>query len=568
MRAGTFCRRIGLATASATVALICAGRAVADRWEQTRRTVIDPLNSELHRHLPTYLRQRRLDDILALYATDVGSGLTWEGEKRVYPAFSEEMLRWGGRRGEESIRTRYEHLLALFPKIDKAEFRIHRIDWRHPEADGYPAWVRLIIRGTRADGAASQLDQHAELRVKQIEGAGWRITREEITARESVASAFPRYTLATASAGIDNVHTNANSPVFRLVGTLTNASGSAVADVDQDGWEDIFLVGSPTVALYRNRGDGTFEDVTDWSGIPRPYPAAATGAVFFDYDNDGWPDLYVAAVAGGDRLFHNLGGGQFVDVTATAGIPAGVWGSMPLIADYDRDGFLDIYVVRMGDHENTAPRPNYEARNGVPSTLLHNNGDGTFMDVSRRAGVDNRGWGLAGAWGDYDDDGWPDLYVGNEFGFSALYHNDRDGTFTDVSRRANARDRAATMGVAWGDFDNDGHLDLYTANMYANSRWALVHPDFPAPIPWQYRLLGVFTTAVQRESDRIFDELTRGNTLLRNNGDGTFTDVSDRAGVRDGQWGWGTEFLDYNNDGFLDIYAVNGFVSGPVLDDV
>src|SRR5262245_21220907 len=118
MRAGTFCRRIGLATASATVALICAGRAVADRWEQTRRTVIDPLNSELHRHLPTYLRQRRLVDILALYVTDVGSGLTWEGEKRVYPAFSEEMLRWGGRRGEESIRTRYEHLLALFPKID------------------------------------------------------------------------------------------------------------------------------------------------------------------------------------------------------------------------------------------------------------------------------------------------------------------------------------------------------------------------------------------------------------------------------------------------------------------
>src|SRR5215831_11280465 len=252
MRAGTFGRRIGLATVSAVVALICARRAVADRWEQTRRTVIDPLNSELHRHLPTYLRQRKLDDVLALYATDVGSGITWEGEQRVYPGFEEEMLRWGGRRGEESIRTRYEHLLALFPKIDKAELRIHRIDWRHPEADGYPAWVRLIVRGTRADGAASQLDQHAELRVKQIEGAGWHITREEITGRESVASSSPRYSLATASAGIDNVHTNANSPVFRLVGTLTNASGSAVADVDQDGWEDIFLVGSPTVALYRN----------------------------------------------------------------------------------------------------------------------------------------------------------------------------------------------------------------------------------------------------------------------------------------------------------------------------
>jgi len=124
------------------------------------------------------------------------------------------------------------------------------------------------------------------------------------------------------------------------------------------------------------------------------------------------------------------------------------------------------------------------------------------------------------------------------------------------------------MGVAWGDFDNDGHADIYAANMYANSRWALVHPDFPAPIPWPVRVLGWFTAEVQQRSDQVFDELTRGNTLFHNNGDGTFTDVADASGVRDGQWGWGTEFLDYNNDGLLDIYGVNGFVSGPVLDDV
>ena len=539
----------------------------ADRWEETRRTVIDPLNSTLHRHLPSDLKQRNLDAVLDVYATAVGTGLTWEGATRIYPGFEEETLRWGAARGEESIRSRYERLLALFPRIDKAELRIHRVDWRHPDAEGYPAWVRLIVRGTRADGAASQLDQRAILHVQQ-QGGAWRITREEVTARESVASTQPHYVLATAAAGIDNVHTNEGSPVFRLVGTLTNASGSAVADVDGDGWEDVFLAGSPDAALYRNRRDGTFEDVTEASGLPHPYPAVATGAVFFDYDNDGWPDLYVAAVRGGDRLFHNLGGGHFVDVTAAAGIPAGVWASMPIVADYDRDGFLDVYIIRMGDHEKTAPRPNYEARNGVPDTLLHNNGDGTFTDATRRAGVGDLGWGLAGAWGDYDNDGWPDLYVGNEFGYSALYHNNRDGTFTNAARRSGTKNRAATMGVAWGDFDNDGRLDLYAAGMYANSRWALVHPDFPAPIPWQFHLLGFFTSEVQRQSDQIFDELTRGNTLFHNNGDGTFTDVSDRAGVRDGQWGWGTEFLDYNNDGLLDVYVVNGFVSGPVLDDV
>jgi len=106
---------------------------------------------------------------------------------------------------------------------------------------------------------------------------------------------------------------------------------------------------------------------------------------------------------------------------------------MATAADYDRDGFLDLYVVRMGDHENGAPRPNYNARNGVPSTLFHNNGDGTFTDVTARAGVGDTGWDLAGAWGDYDDDGWPDLYVANEFGGNALYHNEGNGTFTERS---------------------------------------------------------------------------------------------------------------------------------------
>ena len=207
----------------------------ADRWEETRRTLIDPLNSTLHRHLPSDLKQRNLDAVLDVYATAVGTGLTWEGATRIYPAFEEETLRWGAAHGEESIRSRYEKLLALFPRIDKAEVRIHRVDWRHPGPEGYPAWVRLIVRGTRADGAASQLDQRAILHL-QHQGGIWRITGEEVTARESVASPRPHYVLATAAAGIDNVHTNEGSPVFRLVGTLTNASGSAVADVDGDGW--------------------------------------------------------------------------------------------------------------------------------------------------------------------------------------------------------------------------------------------------------------------------------------------------------------------------------------------
>ena len=550
---------------------LAASAAPAD-WETTRRTVIDPLNTELHRHLPAYVKSRDLDAILELYATTTGSGLTWDRGHAVYPEHEEATRRWEGTRGPEPIRTRYVHLLALFATIEKAELRIDRVAWRTADADGYPARVRLLVRGTRADGMRAELVQAATLRVAQRDGR-WRITRDEVTARTLVTRRTPRFARATDAAGIASVHTSDGSPAFRLFGggpdnPVGASSGVAVADVDGDGCEDVFLAGSPDAVLYRNGCNGTFSDVTAASGLPHPYPATATGAVFFDYDNDGWPDLFVAAARGGDRLFHNTGGGHFVDVSAAAGIPPGRWGSMAAVADYDRDGFLDLYVVRMGDQEATVPRPNYAATNGVPSTLYRNNGDGTFTDVTRHARVGNTGWGMAAAWADYDGDGWPDLYVANEFGGNALYHNERDGTFSERAATAGVVDGGAGMGAAWGDVDGDGSLDLFVSNMHANSAWALFHPDFPAPIPWFYRLLGFFTDEVQRRSDDIIDRLTRGSTLYRNDGDGTFTDVSDAAGVRDAQWGWSAEFLDYDNDGRLDLYAVNGFISGPILDDV
>ncbi|HYR96745.1 MAG TPA: VCBS repeat-containing protein [Candidatus Binatus sp.] len=558
-----------------TLALLLALAPAAARadWETTRRTVIDPLNSELHRHLPSFLKARDLDAVVALYATDTGTGLTWDAPRPIYPGREEETLRWDGPRGPEPIRDRYRRLLEVFATIDKAELRIDRIGWRDPSAGGYPADVRLLVRGTRPDGVPAQMEQRATIRAVQRDGA-WRITAEDVTARTLVARREPRFAVVTAESGIANVHTNEGSPVFRLFGggadnPVGHSSGVAVADVDGDGCEDVFLAGHPDAALYRNGCDGTFADMTAGSGLPRPYPAAATGAVFFDYDNDGRPDLFVTAARGGDRLFHNGGGGRFTDVTADAHVAPGEWGSMPVVADYDRDGFLDLYVVRMGDEERTTPRPNYQARNGVPSTLYRNDGDGTFTDVTHQAHVGYTGWGLAGAWGDYDGDGWPDLYVANEFGGNALYHNECDGTFRERAADARVVDGGAGMGVTWADYDGDGDLDLFVSNMHANSAWALFHPDFPAPIPWPYRLLALVTPGeVQRRSEDIIGRLTRGSTLYRNDGAGRFTDVSDAAGVRDTQWGWSAEFLDYDNDGRLDLYAVNGFISGPLQDDV
>jgi len=548
-----------------------------DEWEQLRKQLIDPLNSMLHRHWPTEITARNLDVLDRFYAVKTGTGLLWDSSQSVSGPNAEPTLHWKGATGEESIRERYERLLALFADIHRSELRIERVDWRNPTPEGYRTTVHAVVRGTSHEGNPIVLEQWATLYVRFFDPF-WEITSEEITARTLVTGDGPRFKLANEQAGIDNVHANIASPPFKLFGPsednpVRQASGVAVGDADGDGCEDVVLAGSPDFTLYRSLCDGTFEDATTRFGLPNPYPAAASGVVFFDYDNDGWSDLYIAAVSGGDRLYRNQGRGadgdvRFIDVSEKAGIPAGVWGSMPVVADYDLDGFLDVYVARMGDHESLSPRPPWNARNGTRGTLLRNRGDGTFDDVSEEAGVDSVGWDMAAAWGDYDGDGYPDLYVANEFGENRLYHNDRDGSFSDRTHDAGAWDGGSAMGVAWGDYNGDGDLDLFVSGMHSNSGWAVMHPEFPLPIPWYYRWLGKLTDAVDIRRDEIVNELSRGSTLLRNDGDGTFTDVSDEAGVRDGQWGWGAEFLDYDNDGRLDLYAVNGFVTGPIEDDL
>jgi hypothetical protein len=280
--------------------------------ETTRKTVIDPVNTAFHRHLPSAVKSRDLAMLVGLYATETGGGLGWDGVRPVHPGREEETLRWAGDARAEPIRERWARLLALFATVDKAELRIDRVGWREADATGIPADAHLLVRGTCADGRRCQLEQHAGWRIATRDGQ-WRITREDVTARTLVARDTPRFERVTAEAGIANVHDNTGSPVFRLFGggsdnPIGTSAGSAVADVDGDGCEDVFLAGVDP-ALYRNGCDGRFVDGTADAGLPRPWPAAATSAVFFDYDNDGALDLFVAAARGGDRLFRNTGGG-------------------------------------------------------------------------------------------------------------------------------------------------------------------------------------------------------------------------------------------------------------------
>jgi hypothetical protein len=560
MRRLADCRNALLVAALIGSCLPGCWRYTGRHWEEVRQGVIEPVNTAVHRHLPRDIKAKDMDAVLGAYAVETGSGLVWNEPTAVADGFAERRVRWTGPTGTEPLRTRYEHVFATFATIERAEVRIHRVDWDQRDAKGYPADVRLLVRGLGPDGSRRMLDQHMRVWLDQRDGR-WLLTGEEITARELVSTQLPAFDVATDSARLQDVHDIDGSPPFKLLGDIGTSSGLAVADVDCDGYEDVALLSSSRLRLFRNAADGTFTDVTAAMGLPAQIDIAGTGLVFFDFDNDGDPDLWITGIRG-QRLYRNDGCHGFTDITDAAGIGPSVWASMPIVADYDRDGWLDVFVVRMGDHQHTSPLPDWDAHNGTPDSLYHNNGDGTFTEVAKAAGVADTGWGLAGAWGDYDNDGWPDLYVGNEFGIGALYHNERNGTFRDASVAAHAHQRGTSMGVAWGDYDNDGYLDLYLSNMYANSRWALFHPEWPVPMPWYLRW------APRDRVDTIIDELSRGGALLHNNGDGTFTDVSDAAGIRDSQWGWGAEFLDYNEDGRLDIYNTNGMVTGPLLDDV
>ncbi len=334
----------------------------------------------------------------------------------------------------------------------------------------------------------------------------------------------------------------------------TTGTGVAMFDYDRDGWPDIFLVNgttlegfppgqAPTNRLYRNNHDGTFTDVTVQTGLASS--GWGQGVCVGDYDNDGWDNLYVTYY-GKNRLYHNNGNGTFTEVGEKAGVAGSgkAWGSGCAFVDYDRDGRLDLIVANYVDFEVTsAPAPG-EGRfcqwKGIPvmcgprglkpakNILYHNKGDGTFEDVTAKARIDRASgyYALSVSTADFDNDGWPDIYVACDSTPSILYHNNKDGTFTDVAVLAGAafnedgREQAG-MGSTVADYDGDGNLDIFRTN---------------------------------------FSDDT--STLYHNNGDGTFSDVTFQAGMglNTKYLGWGAMFLDFDNDTWPDLLVVNGHV--------
>jgi tetratricopeptide (TPR) repeat protein len=339
-------------------------------------------------------------------------------------------------------------------------------------------------------------------------------------------------------------------------------NGIAAGDFDNDGFDDLYVcqpAGLPN-RLYRNRGDGTFEDVTEKAGVGVLDSTAC--ALFVDFDNRGLQDLLVVCGTG-PLLFINRGDGTFAlkrDAFQFARPPQGTF-THAAVADYDRDGRLDIYfclyMYYLGLDQYHYPIPYYDARNGPPNCLFHNEGNGRFVESTEPSGMnaDNDRYSFACAWGDATSDGLPDLFVANDFGTSQLYHNNGDGTFKVASREANVEGVGAGMGCCWCDYDNDGHQDIYVPSMWeAAGQRVSAQPQFHKNASPEVR--------------ELYQRHARGNALYRNQGDGRFENDGQKAHVEMGRWSWSSDFWDFDHDGLSDLYVANGYISGPEQNDL
>ncbi len=468
----------------------------------------------------------------------------------------------------EAAMAEWRAYLDSFESISEAGLYIHRIEeWKH--AGELIASVRFEVIG-KPKGAQQDGIDRAYFRMR-FEGVGpaMRIVESSLIEGDRFISDQPHFENVAASAGID--FTNRYYPPFlnqplKFAMIRYGPAGLSAVDYDNDGWYDLFIPDGVESKLFRNTGDGKFTDVTAKAGLSG-LDGVSVG-VFADYDNDGHKDLFVSRTFKPNQLFRNNGNGTFTDVTQKSGIGEDCCTTVASWADYNNDGFIDLYVGRYLDPRTAIPTTFY-ARNGEPNQLYRNNGNGTFTNVTKEAGVGELGLCLGTVFGDYDDDGYVDLYVVNDFGRKTLYHNNRNGTFTDVTVKTGTLAYGAGMNASISDYDNDNRLDLYVTHIRSEEAW---YAEMPTVMRYMINCMrqGVWTTdmplyfEVFKQSGfnfvEVFQQMASGNTLLRNKGDGTFEDTTWKANANPIGWFWGAYLGDYDNDGWKDIYAVNGWV--------
>ena len=453
--------------------------------------------------------------------------------------------------GGEALRRRLSEIRGRFASLGRTESIV--LDFRR-RGDRREAVLGVLLTGR---GPAGELRQEGG-RIRGLfvpapdSPARWRLAGARVETWLRASASEPLFEEVAEKAGLSRPHKAflPNAAKNEPIPGEHMPPGAAVLDFDGDGRDDLFVAGGDGNRLYRNLGDGTFEDVAVRAGVAGK-TGEAVGALAFDFDNDGWTDLYVTYLDKGNVLYRNRGDGTFEEVAEKAGVELNEYCTSAVAIDYDRDGWPDLYVLVYG---RPGHGPNLEADNAPPNHLFHNNRDGTFTDVTKESRTGDTGWGLAVQSADLDGDGWPDIYVANDFGNHTYLHNERDGTFRNLAKKAGILDPGFGMGVAIDDYDGDGRLDLYVSNYSFPMNWFLSDPRYPMPeFPYSLGRPIVW---------RRLKALSRGSSLFRSLGGGRFERTSDEAGVADTSWSWGCVFVDADLDGRPDLFVVNGMVTG------
>jgi hypothetical protein len=498
-------------------------------------------------------------------------------------------LRADGRQtyGPADVRGELAAYLAGLTAVDDVKVKIDLIEHAAPERRA-TLTVKFILDGRDRAGAYFQdrffYRWHLENEAPAGAECGWRIVRDELVEGVRVAGARDGFrAVPPASAGVDYVH--ARDPHLDpekcelKFGVVEHAFGGvSVADYDGDGRPDVFFPDGVRSRLFKNvterPGEPRFVDVTDQAGLGGI--DRANCALFVDLDNDGHKDLMVVRYCAPSLVFRNNGDGTFTDCTREMGFDLDAPALAACALDYDRDGFVDVYVGVYGNAFTDIPRMPFLARNGGKNRLYRNVGGKRFEDVTDSAGVGDTGWTMATAAGDLHGSGYPDIVLANDFGKKTVYRNNGDGTFTETTKQAGTLDFSGGMGVALADFDDDSHLDIYFSNINSNQRWfgedltVKQYVRNVARTRWLWKDLSEYRAVydlVGADWRELGKRTGKGNTLYRNRGDGTFEELAGSHTTRAG-WGFGVAAFDMDNDTDLDVFAANGWITNVCKDDL
>ena len=492
------------------------------------------------------------------------------------PLPAKTQVKWVGTHGWEAANknvsttpakiTRAEFLknwsefLAHFSEIEDARFKVKEANFdekaqavlgaEQPTAvvgASGKARIAFYVIGRDTEGKREWARGAFTANVRAAANKHWQFDSVELISFDSMFAETDLFSEVAVPAGV-----GANLPSF---GAPENSGfvwhGAAAADFNSDGWIDLFVTGAARNYLYLNDAKGSFRDASVEAGVKSL--ASGTAPLVFDYDNDGDADVFISAVGRQILLqnaFRQNGKLEFADVSLESGVAKDAIGFSAVAGDVNGDGRLDVYVTSYNRYGQVTPDSWFRATNGTPNLLFINQPDGTFREEAAKWGVDDRRWSYAAEFADVNGDGKIDLYVANDFGEKAMFIN-RGDKFVDEAMERGVLDPGNGMGVSFGDYNNDGRLDIHASNMSSTAGNRILTRLFPN----------------SSAKDNVLKKLAAGNNLFENTGDGKFRDVTAEVGGFSGGWAWGGGFIDFDNDGWEDIYTPNGFISGKSMKD-